>query len=57
MNELEEKLHYEQKMDRITEYLEDLVLEAMLAVLDKIKKRNLIFSAASDNVKDARMRF
>jgi hypothetical protein len=57
MNELDEELQYEQKMDRITEQLEELVLDAVLSVLEKIKKRNLVFSTPSDNVKDARMQF
>jgi len=48
MNEYEEELIYEQKLDRITEHIEDLVLDAMLAALQKIKKRNLIFSACAD---------
>ena len=48
MNEHEKELVYEQKLDRITEYIEDLVLDAMLAALQKIKKRNLLFSVCAD---------
>lgn len=48
MNEYEEELIYEQKLDRITEYIEDLVLDAMLAALQKIKKRNMLFSASAN---------
>jgi hypothetical protein len=51
MNEHEEEWVYEQKLDRITEYIEELVLDAMLTALQKIKKRNLFFSAA-ENAED-----
>jgi hypothetical protein len=44
MNEHEEELAYEQKLDRLTEHIEELLLDAMLAVLQKIKQRNLLFS-------------
>lgn len=57
MNELEEELQYEKKMDRIAEQIEDLVLDAMLAALHKIKQRKLILSACSHNVKDDSMQF
>jgi hypothetical protein len=52
MNEYEEELIYEQKLDRITERIEELVLDAMLAALQKIKKRNLLFSALENKVQD-----
>jgi hypothetical protein len=48
MNQREEEWIYEQKLDRITEHIEELVLDAMLAALQKIKKRNLFFSAAEN---------
>jgi len=51
MNQFEEECIYEQKLDRITEHIEELVLDAMLAALQKIKKRNLFFAAA-ENAKD-----
>ena len=43
MNNIDEKLCFEQKMDRISEALEELVLDAMIAALEKIKQRNLLF--------------
>lgn len=35
-----EELVYEEKVDRITELLEDLVLDALLSALEKISARN-----------------
>jgi hypothetical protein len=43
MNLIDEKICFEQKMDRISEALEELVLDAMIAALEKIKQRNLLF--------------
>ena len=43
MNPLEDELVYEQKMDEITLQLEELILDAMIAALEKIRKRNLEF--------------
>jgi hypothetical protein len=57
MNDNEEKLIYEQKLDRITEYIERLVLDAMLAALQKIKKRNLVFSVCPDSLEDDSEKF
>lgn len=44
MNTYEKKLQYEEKMDRISEELEQMILDAMIAVLKKIQDRNLDFS-------------
>jgi hypothetical protein len=44
MNSYEEDLHYERKMDRISEQIEELMLDAMIAALKKIKDRNLFYS-------------
>ena len=44
MNTYEENLHYERKMDRISEQIEELMLDAMIAALKKIKDRNLFYS-------------
>ena len=44
MNTYEEDLQYERKMDRISEELEEMILDAMIAVLQKIRERNLHFS-------------
>jgi hypothetical protein len=57
MNEHEQELPYEQKLDRITEYIEALVLDAMLAALQKIKKRNLLFSAYANTNDDESQQF
>ena len=43
MNSYEKDLEYERKMDRISEQIEELMLDAILAALQKIKERNLIF--------------
>ncbi len=40
MNPIEEEIAYEEKMDEITVQLEELILDAMIAALDKIRKRN-----------------
>ena len=47
MNPLEEELVYEQKMDAITVQLEELIMDAVIAALQKIGKRNLEFIEAS----------
>jgi hypothetical protein len=44
MNTYEEDLHYERKMDRISEQIEELMLDAIIATLKKIKDRNLFYS-------------
>ena len=44
MNTYEENLQYEEKMDRISEELEEMVLDTMIAVLRKIRERNFDFS-------------
>ncbi len=44
MNSYEEDLQYERKMDRISEQIEELMLDAILAALKKIKERNLFYS-------------
>jgi len=43
MNPLEDELVYEQKIDEITLQLEELILDAIIAALEKIRKRNLEF--------------
>jgi len=43
MNEYEEELVFEIKMDHITEHIEEMVLDAMLSALKKIKERNIDF--------------
>ena len=48
MNEYEEELSFERKMDHINEHIEEMVLDAMLSALRKIKERNIDF-LESDN--------
>jgi len=43
MNRIDEQICFEQKMDRVSETLEELVLDAMIAALEKIKQRNRLF--------------
>jgi len=38
-----EELVYEEKIDRITEQLEELILDALMAALGKIRERNELF--------------
>jgi hypothetical protein len=45
MDTYEEDLQYERKMDRISEQIEELMLDAMIAALKKIKDRNLFYSS------------
>ncbi len=44
MNSYEEDFQYEIKMDRISEQIEELMLDTILTVLKKIKERNLFDS-------------
>ncbi len=44
MNSYQEDLQYERKMDRISEQIEELMLDAMIAALKKIKDQNLFYS-------------
>ena len=44
MNSYKEDLQYERKMDRISEQIEELMLDAMITALEKIKDRNLFYS-------------
>lgn len=38
---------YEEKMDKISEYLEELILGSILTVLRKIKERNMLLNELS----------
>ncbi len=40
MDKLEQELIYEEKMEKISELLENIVLDAVLSVLSKLKKRS-----------------
>ena len=43
IEEIEEKISYEEKMDKITEQLEELILDALIVALDKMRERNQVF--------------
>jgi len=45
MDILEEEVIYEEKMDAITIQLEELILDAMIAALERIRKRNQDFES------------
>ena len=49
MNTYEEHLQYEEKMDRISTELEEMVLDTMIAVLRKIRERNFDFSKSPNH--------
>jgi hypothetical protein len=44
MDTYEEGLQYERKMDRISEQIEELMLDAMIVALKKIRDRNLFYN-------------
>ena len=48
MNSCVEKLEYEEKMDLVSESLEELILDALLIALQKITKRNRQFRNRSN---------
>ncbi len=57
MDTSNKELVYEQKLDMVTEQLEELVLDAMIAALQKIRKRNLAFLKASIQLQTDDMMF
>jgi len=57
MYSLKEELVYEEKLDKISEYLEELILDAMLSALRKIKERNVLFDELSKKHKTDGIRF
>ena len=52
MDPSEEKIIYEEKMDEITIQLEELVLDAMVTALEKIRKRNHEFNIIESRKND-----
>ena len=40
----EDEMVYEEKLDKISEYLEEMILDAFLSVLQKIIERNIEFT-------------
>ena len=57
MDNLKEQLGYEEKADRVCDYLEELILDAMMSALDKIIKRTWTFTEISDPYKEDNNRF
>lgn len=57
MANLKEQLEYEEKADRICDYLEELILDAMLSALDKIIKRTWTLVEFPDPDKEHNIRF
>jgi hypothetical protein len=45
MKNIEDEYMYEEKMDQITFYLEEIVLDALLAVLKNLRHKNDLLSA------------
>jgi hypothetical protein len=43
MDSLRKDLVYEEKIDNISEYLEELIFDAMLSALRKMKEKNMLF--------------
>jgi hypothetical protein len=43
----QDELSYEEKMDLLSDYLEDLLLDAMIAVFRKILERNREFKVSN----------
>jgi hypothetical protein len=43
----EDEMVYEEKLDKISEYLEDLILDALLSVLRKVMERNIEFKPSN----------
>ena len=43
MKNIEDEYRYEEKMDQLTDYLEEIILDAILAVLKNLKHKNNLF--------------
>lgn len=43
----EDEMGYEEKLDKVSEYLEDLILDAMISVFQKMLERNKVFHASN----------
>lgn len=52
MNEYEEEVVFEIKMDHLTEYLEEVFLDMMLSTSKKIKERNIYFLKSKNKSKN-----
>jgi hypothetical protein len=49
MQDLHDELIYEEKMERITGELEELMLDALLAALRKLRERNELFQRLDES--------
>lgn len=52
-----EEFEYEEKIDRISEKIEELILDAMLNALEKITERSLMFANISVKSQSDEFRF
>jgi hypothetical protein len=43
MNPIKEEISYEEKMDKITEQLEELILDVLIVTLEKIRNKNQLY--------------
>ncbi|MBI4727645.1 hypothetical protein HY768_10590 [candidate division TA06 bacterium] len=47
MKEIEDEYMYEEKMDQISDYLESIILDALLSVLKNLKHKNDLLAMKS----------
>jgi hypothetical protein len=52
MKDIEDQYMYEEKMDQITDFLEDLILDAFLTVLKNLKHKNDLLATHSEDKPD-----
>ena len=57
MNEYEKEIVFEEKLDHIVEHIEEMVLDAMLSALKKIKERNIDFLYSENKSNDEQFPF
>jgi len=57
MSDPSEELVYEEKIDRITVQLEELILDALMTALEKIRERNELFRRLQTKSADNRPDF
>jgi hypothetical protein len=57
MDNLQEDLVYEEKLDQISDQLEELILDAMLSALEKLNKRKEMFLESAIQEQAAEIRF
>jgi hypothetical protein len=57
MSDRNEELVYEEKMDRISEELEELMLDALLSALRKLQERNELFRRLAQALPESKADF